>query len=188
MITMARHRLGCLCSLVLLSLCISIHRPALAQSANGDGIAVLGDESDRIEFGAGAFNIQSHGHGTTGPTGEGLVQLEGGRKWLYVGPVVGLMVNAKGGGMAYGGGYADIAIGRILLTPMAAAGAYSHGGELNMGGVFQFRLGATGAYQFDGGSRLGVAFVHVSNANLDYRNPGENELMLTYAVPIDLGL
>ncbi len=177
-----------LASLLVLSFPFVAARPLPALAADAGGPTVAGDRPDYLTIGAGAFNIQSHGHGDTGPAGEGLVEWHGGRKWLDIGPVVGLMANADGGGMGYAGGYADIVYGRFVLTPMAGAGAYVHGGELNMGGVFQFRLSATGAYAFDDGSRVGVAFAHVSNANIDYRNPGENELLLTYSIAIDLGL
>jgi hypothetical protein len=88
----------------------------------------------------------------------------------------------------YAGGYADIALDRFIVTPLAAVGAYSRGSSQDLGGVFQFRLSLEAAYQLDSGSRIGVKFAHISNAGIDDRNPGENELLATYSIPFDLGM
>ncbi|HEY1719846.1 MAG TPA: acyloxyacyl hydrolase [Magnetospirillaceae bacterium] len=160
-------------------------RIAFAQSSD-DGLTIMGDGPDYVGIGAGSFNIQ--GHSDQSPTGEMNVEVRGGKKLWDIGPAVGILGNFDGGLYGYVGGYADIGLGPIVVTPLAAVGAYSSGGGQYLGGVFQFRLAIDAAYQFDGGSRLGVEFAHLSNATIDDRNPGENELLLTYAMPVDLGL
>jgi hypothetical protein len=159
---------------------------AVAQSdpASLGPIKVLGDEPSYLDFGGGAFNIQGHRQSDT--TGVGDIELHYGRKLFFLAPAVGLLADTKGGVFGYGGIYSDIAYGRIVITPLAAIGGYHRGGSIDLGGTFQFRLSMTGAYEFDDGSRLGVRFAHTSNAGTNKRNPGENELLLTYAVPLRL--
>lgn len=71
-----------------------------------------------------------------------------------------------------------------MLTPLGAVGFYSRGSDENLGGSFQFRTSANVAYEFDSGSRLGVQFAHVSNAGIHKRNPGDNEMLVTYGIPL----
>ena len=42
------------------------------------------------------------------------------------------------------------------------------------------------AYAFDNGFRLGIRFGHISNADIHRVNPGENDLMVTYGIPLGL--
>jgi len=65
---------------------------------------------------------------------------------------------------------------------------YHRGGGEDLGGTFEFRTSVVGAYEFGNGSRVGVQFAHVSNAGTGKRNvnPGENELLLTYSLPLKL--
>jgi hypothetical protein len=86
----------------------------------------------------------------------------------------------------YAGLYGDLALGRFILTPLAAVGGYHQGRSEDLGGTFQFRLSADLSYQFDNQSRLGVQFAHISNAGISSTNPGENELLLTYGIPLQV--
>lgn len=150
--------------------------PARAQ------VELLDDGPSYVDFGAGVFNL-GHGHGD--PTsGMGRLEFRLGEKLFRFGPMAGIMANGRGGVYGYGGLYADIAIDRWILTPTAAIGGYSRGSSKDLGGGFQFRLGAELAYRFDNDIRLGVGFAHISNAGIHDENPGENELMVTLAVPI----
>lgn len=167
------------------TLALSIGRAALAGDSSST-FGLVGDEADYVGVGIGAFNIQ--GHTYSSPSAEVNVEVRGGKKWFDIGPAAGILANVDGGIYGYAGGYADVAIDRFVITPLAAVGAYSHGGSQDLGGVFQFRLAVDAAYQLDGGARLGVEFAHVSNAGIDDRNPGENELLVKYSMPINLGL
>jgi hypothetical protein len=158
---------------------------ALAQGASSPaerGLQLLGDEPSYLDFGVGVFNNQGHRHSPATP--EGRVEFRYGEKLLYFGPAAGLVVNTRGGVFGYAGIYTDIAWGRFVLTPLGGVGLYSRGSGEDLGGTFQFRLSANLAYEFDGGSRLGVQFAHISNAGIHARNPGDDEFLLTLALPL----
>lgn len=146
------------------------------------GLQLLSDEPSYIDLAAGAFDIQGHRDSPT--SGEGRVEFRYGRKLFYIGPAAGVLATTRGGVFGYAGFYADIALGRLVLTPLGAVGFYSRGSDENLGGSFQFRTSANVAYEFDSGSRLGVQFAHVSNAGIHKRNPGDNEMLVTYGVPL----
>ncbi|MEB8491533.1 acyloxyacyl hydrolase, partial [Acidithiobacillus ferriphilus] len=43
------------------------------------------------------------------------------------------------------------------------------------------------AYQFANQSRLGIKIAHISNAYIANEDPGEDEVLLTYALPLSFG-
>lgn len=160
---------------------------AHAQSSTSDlsvGPArLLGNEPSYLDLGAGAFDITGHHDDTAA---EGRVEFRYGKKLLYIGPAIGVLANTRGGVFGYGGFYADLALGPFVLTPLAAVGGYHQGGGEDLGSIFQFRLSANLSYQFDNQSRVGVQFAHISNAGIRQVNPGDNELLLTYAIPLQV--
>jgi hypothetical protein len=168
------------------ALCTNI--AAQAQSSASDlnlgPIRIAGNESSYLDFGAGAFDIQGHHEAPT--SAEGKVEFRYGKKFLYIGPAIGVLGDTRGGVFGYGGFYTDLALGRFVLTPLAAVGGYHRGGSEDLGNTFQFRLSADLSYQFDNKSRLGLQFAHISNAGISQTNPGENELLVTYAIPLQL--
>ena len=89
--------------------------------------------------------------------------------------------------MVYVGFYSDFAVGPVVVTPLAGFGVWWRGDshDENLGGTFEFRLSFEAAYLFSNQSRLGLRFGHISNADSQRRNPGENDLMLTYAFPLN---
>ena len=92
------------------------------------------------------------------------------------------MANTDGGVFGYAGLYADFRLGdHILILPSAGAGGYSEGDSKDLGGVFEFHLGATLAYIFEDDSSLGV----ISNARINESNPGVNSLLLSYSLPLE---
>lgn len=74
------------------------------------------------------------------------------------------------------------------MTPLGAIGGYHKGGGEDLGSAFQFRPSIQVSYEFGNQSRLGVEFTHISNAGTgrDHRNPGPNEVLLTYGIPLRL--
>jgi lipid A 3-O-deacylase len=175
-------------ALLCLIAAVCVGEGARAQSSGDDlmlgPVRLAGDGPSYLDLGAGAFDLQ--GHPETGTLAEGKVEFRYGKKLFYIGPAIGLLANTKGGVFGYAGFYADFALGPFVLTPLAAVGGYHQGGSEDLGEVFQFRTGGTVSYQFDNQSRLGVQFAHISNAGLSSHNPGENELLLTYAIPLHL--
>ena len=63
-------------------------------------------------------------------------------------------------------------------------GGYHTGDSSDLGGVFEFRLSLDIAYRFDNRHRLGVRAAHISNGGVNEQNPGEEELFLTYSIPV----
>lgn len=161
--------------------------PVLADQADRDVVfrvgplEVLGEGPSYAEVGVGAFNALDQDGAETESAAK--VELRVGEEKLwFVGPAVGLMATGDGGVFGYGGFYADVAWGNVVLTPLLGIGGYTQGDSKDLGGVFQFRTGFGAAYEFTPGMRLGVSYAHVSNAHIHDENPGEEELYLTYAL------
>ncbi len=143
-------------------------------------VQIFGDGPDVATFGIGAFDAFKKDPVST----EFRAEYRWGQKLLIVGPLVGILANTDGGVFGYGGGYFDIQIGRLVLTPMAGMGGYRRGSSKRLGGTFEFHLGFDAAYRFDNGARLGIKFSHISNAFIHKSNNGEESLLLTYSMPI----
>ena len=74
----------------------------------------------------------------------------------------------------------------IYITPSIGVGLYAHGSsDKDLDSPIEFRSQIEGGYQFMGGSRLGVAFGHMSNADLGDDNPGSEVLNLYYHMPVE---
>jgi len=163
---------------------------ALAESTSRDDLrlgpmALLADDTSRLELGAGVYDLVGDAHRHR--TAAGTLELHYGRKLFGIGPTAGIIQNIRGGGMAYAALYSDLVLGPVVITPLAGLGAWWHGGrnDEDLGGIFEFRLSLTFAYQFENRSRLGLRLGHISNANIHRKNPGDNDLMLTYALPLN---
>lgn len=138
-----------------------------------------------LDIGAGVYDIIGNAHRNETVALD--LEYRFGTKLYHIGPAVGVIADARGGGMVYVGFYGDIPVGPVIVTPLAGLGAWRRGDsdDEDLGGWFQFRLSLEAAYQFADRSRLGLRFGHISNADIHRRNPGENDLMLTYARPLD---
>jgi lipid A 3-O-deacylase len=146
-------------------------------------LAVLGDNAPHyLDLAVGVFDLRQS-FGTSERSAAGRVELRGGRKLWFLGPAMGLMANTDGGVFGYGGVYADIAYGNVIVTPFGGFGGYRRDDSSGLGGVFQFRLSLGVSYVFPNRHRLGLNFAHISNAAIHDKNPGEEELYITYAIP-----
>lgn len=116
--------------------------------------------------------------------------------WEILGPIapmVGGFVTSDATVYGYGGFYADLKLGdlipgadRIYVTPSAAVGAWGRGdANKDLGSVLEFRTGVEVSYRFDNGQRLGVSFHHLSNADISSQNPGEENVAVSYVIPIE---
>ena len=54
-----------------------------------------------------------------------------------------------------------------------------------MGHTIQFRSGGDITYRFKNNVRIGLGIFHISNAGLGYRNPGSEQIILKYQIPIN---
>lgn len=145
-------------------------------------VELLGDGPSHAEVGLGVFDVYDEGEGAT--SGAVHVQFRWGRKLWLVGPALGLMANTDGGVFGYGGVYAEVALGPVIVTPLLGVGGYAEGDSKDLGGVLQFRSALGIAYAFGDGTRLGVRVAHLSNAGIHASNPGEEEVYITYSVPV----
>lgn len=151
----------------------------VALASPGSGAAADGDPGF-LAFSLGAFDINDDE-----TTAEARIEYRHDGKLLYLGPFMGLMVNADGGAYAYGGIYLDLFFGRRwVLMPNFAVGAYREGDSKDLGGTLEFRSGVEIAYRLANRSRIGIAFHHTSNASLRDVNPGTEALVFTFAIPL----
>ena len=138
-------------------------------------IVIHGNEADNLLLGAGVFDLRDE------ISPGGTIEYRFGRKVFVAGFSLGLVANTRGGLFGYAGLYSDLSYGKLYFTPQLAMGGYHEGNSSDLGGVFQFRMSVDLAYRFDNGHRLGVRAAHISNASIHDRNPGEEELLLTYS-------
>ncbi len=90
------------------------------------------------------------------------------------------MVTTDGSFYVCAGLVFDFSFGRVVVTPSLAAGWYLPGGGKDLGFPLEFRSQLEAGYRFKNGTRLGVAFSHLSNASIGKTNPGEQSLVLVY--------
>jgi hypothetical protein len=160
--------------------------PAAADQLRLGPLGILTQAPSVLDLGAGIWDLIGNAHRNESAAFD--AEFRYGRRWFGIGPAAGIIVNSRGGGMGYIGIDSDIAVGPIILTPLAGLGAWWKGDrkDENLGGTFEFRLSLEAAYAFSNGSRLGLRIGHISNADTHKVNPGENDVMLTYALPLGL--
>ncbi len=150
---------------------------ALAVMASGPAAA---QEGEFLALGLGGFGIAKDGTAT-----EGRVEYRLEEIGYNIGPMLGVMFTSDASIYVYGGLFLDLEFGNWVVMPNLAAGAYFGGNGKDLGHVIEFRSGVEFAYRFSNRSRLGIAFSHISNANIGDSNPGAESLVLTYAIPFD---
>jgi lipid A 3-O-deacylase len=100
---------------------------------------------------------------------------------LELRPMGGAAVTTDGAFWGYGGLRADLAAGRRwVVSPSFGVVLYRAGSGKDLGGPVEFRSALEVARRLAGGSRVGLAFYHISNARLYDHNPGSNSLVLTW--------
>jgi lipid A 3-O-deacylase len=138
------------------------------------------DDPGLVAVGAGAFDFLHT---------EAAAELRGEYRFAhgfyFLKPLVGAFATSRGGVYSYGGVRADFVFAdHYVVMPVAAVGYYRRGNGEDLGSAFEFKTGAEFAYRLDGGTRVGVAFDHISNAGLAKRNPGEENLLWMLSLPI----
>jgi hypothetical protein len=153
---------------------------ANAQSLQGGDHALL-------ELGAGGYDVIGANAKSAGIF---RAEYRFDTKLFFLRPLIGTEVTTDASTYTYGGFALDIYFGdHWVLTPNEAAGFWTRGNAdaKNLGSWVEFRSGAEFDYRFDDRSRLGFSFHHISNAGLTQRNPGEEEALLTFSIPLDGG-
>ena len=143
------------------------------------------DQPGQLTLGLGAFDAFDHDE----LSAEGLAEYRFGARMFEdnfgprfqgLGPMVGIRVNTDRGVTGYGSLFTDICpFERWYLWPSAGIAGYSEGDSRDLGGVFQFHLGLAAGYRVTERTRIGIAYQHVSNADIHDRNPGADSLFLT---------
>lgn len=111
------------------------------------------------------------------------------REWDYgVRPTLGANVDTEGALYGYGGINWEIPIAStgFSIIPNFMAGLFSRGDGRRLGGPIEFRTGIEVDYQFANAHRVGLAFNHISNANIYERNPGAETLLINYSIPVSV--
>lgn len=142
--------------------------------------AVSAREPAVLMFSGGAFDANKR----VNPAAEFGLQWRGGGRWWRLSPMAGAMATTDSAFNAYLGFSIDLPLGtRLALRPSLAPTYYSKGNGKDLHGVVQFRSGIEAGWRFGKGLRLGLELYHLSNASLQDRNPGEESLVLTFAMP-----
>ena len=151
---------------------------AIGPARADDGI--LRDDPAFLELGAGGYDIF---HNYTAGVFRGEYRF--GQKLLWLTPLLGGEVTTDGGLYGYFGLALDLHLGdHFVLAPNEAVGAWTRGDGKNLGATIEFRSGAEFDYAFDDQTRLGLSFHHISNAGIGKHNPGEEEALVVYALPL----
>ena len=138
-------------------------------------------EPDLLAIGAGAYNVLHERK-------EAEIRLEYrfSYRFLYIiRPIVGVLATDKATVYPYAGFRFDAQIGHIVLTPEAAVGYWSTNAGKQLGGAIEFKTGGEIAWRFSDNSRLGFLFDHISNAGIYKKNPGVEQAMLMYSIPLN---
>ena len=142
---------------------------------------VIGSGPHVLDAGIGLFDFLDNHEGLSLA---GRIELRIGKKLAYIGPTLGLLANNEGFRYGYAGIYADFVYGKIVLTPLLAAGVNHRGNSIDLGGTFAFRESLEIACRFNDRWRVGVSIAHISNADIYEKNPGVEDFLLTVAVGI----
>ncbi len=142
--------------------------------------AARADDTGLVALGIGAFDFDH-----SQPAVEGRGEYRFGTGFFFIKPFVGVLGTTRQSVYVYGGLRADlIFFDHYVLMPNAAVGYYDRGDGKDLGSHAEFKTGVEFAYRFDNSSRLGLAFDHISNAGLTKRNPGTENLMVMYSIPM----
>ncbi len=102
-------------------------------------------------------------------------------------PLIGGEVTGKGTLYGFAGIGLDVGLSRHwVVTPDFAVGLWRQGEGKNLGNLVEFRTGFDIAYRFNDHSRFGLQLHHISNGGIGRRNPGEEDAMAFYSLPLGL--
>ena len=165
---------------LLIALGFAMAFPAAAQVTFGSPA-----DPPRIAIGGGAFDVlPNRNRAGSSPTGLALAEYRFGDVLWIVAPFVGVFGTGQGAFYGYGGFGFDINFfERVVLTPTAAVGYFTHGTGIDLGAHTEFRTGAEIAYRFENLTRVGVGLYHMSNAGIGLHNPGAELATFVLTMP-----
>jgi lipid A 3-O-deacylase len=103
-------------------------------------------------------------------------------------PKIGGYITEKGSSYLYLGFNIDLPLyqDKVFITPGFSLGSYSQKKGKNLGGTLEFRSSIELSYKMENNHRIGGIFTHISNANIYQNNPGAEDLLITYLIPIKI--
>lgn len=136
--------------------------------------------SDYVTLSGGWFDVHDDDRSAMGG-----LEYRGKSFWHDLLPIGGLTITEDGSYYGYAGlNYDWNVIGGVYVTPTLAVSLYEDGGGKDLGGVIEFRSGVELGYRFANDHRVGVAYQHLSNAGIYDKNPGAENFLVTYSVPL----
>ena len=97
---------------------------------------------------------------------------------------IGAYFNKKNSVYGYLGFNLDIPLYKdFYVAPGFALGAYSKGKGKKLGGTLEFRSSIELGYKMINKHKVGISLSHISNANIYKKNPGAEDLVITYSIP-----
>lgn len=135
---------------------------------------------EHLTLSAGSFDVLDDTNAAFG------LEYRGETFWHDLLPIAGVQSSTDGDVYGYFGFNYDWQFtNQWFLTPTAAVGLYNDE-EIDLGGAVQFRTGLEVSYRMENSHRLGLAFHHLSNAGIYDENPGTEQVMLTYSMPVNV--
>jgi len=150
-------------------------------------ISLEGGDHAQLELGVGGYDVIGANADSAGVF---RAEYRFDTKLLFLRPLLGTEITTDRSLYAYGGFAFDVFFGdHWVLTPNETVGFWARGSDeaKNLGSWVEFRSGAEFDYRFADHSRFGFSFHHISNAGLTQRNPGEEEALLNYSIPLSFG-
>ncbi|MGH9381154.1 MAG: acyloxyacyl hydrolase [Thermoanaerobaculia bacterium] len=100
-------------------------------------------------------------------------------------PVAGLFATSDESVYGYVGAAREFPLSRrFLLTPQFSAGAYTQGDGKDLGYGLEFLSSLELSCRLGNGSRIGLAYQHISNGSISDDNPGAEIVLLTWTWPL----
>ncbi len=100
-----------------------------------------------------------------------------------ISPAIGAMRTSDHATFVHVGFRLDLPVtDRFTLTPQLGAGRYRPGNGKILGGHFHFRSGIEASFRLGARTCIGLLFYHLSNSGIRHHNPGEESLVVQWAV------
>src|SRR5208282_5677066 len=138
------------------------------------------EDGDLVALGLGGYDVL---HNYT--AAQARVEYRFHQSLFYIQPLLGVLGTNRKTVYTYFGLRSDILLfHHYVVMPVEAVGYFNKGNGKDLGSHTEFKSGVELAYRFDGGSRLGLAFDHISNAGITAKNPGTESLLLVWSFPL----
>ena len=125
----------------------------------------------------GSFDINKDG------TAMGQVEYRFSKDWSGFRPQAGLFATADSGAYVYAGiGYPLSISEKWSLLPSFSGGYYNDGAGKDLGYDVEFYSQLRLEYRLSPGAGIGLGVGHISNADIDDKNPGAETVYLSYTV------